>query len=399
MTVDGTAFTARREAGDHLIACLRDARARVPAGECHTTAVGTIGGFQLTADLAHDGREHTIVVQLADLPGGVVRLDHRKLPGGIGLVTRLENRLTGLDKLRLEQQAVLDRQRQEITRAQAAIGVPFPQQDALLAAKKALDDLVTELRGDKNNKDGAKADPAAAAAGSAGLRHDVNRDIRPAAGTRPARTGGLAATNTTQALGRVGVADSLASAKPAAAGAGTSHGTGTDWTSGHPFSAAWTPCGRQRWPTARPQPPLNRAWKAARGRDPPGQGRIPAPAGMPAPAPARTLDPPRRLRRAWTAPRMPPLRLPRLHQQPRMPPGLPWPQPQPVPLRPARYASPSLGIAQARCGQQRPSRVREEPVGVLIEHHRQGSLVHGTSKDNLELRGCSTSAASAGPAT
>ena len=190
MTVGGTAFTARREAGDHLIACLRDARARVPAGECHTTAVGTIGGFQLTADLAHGGREHTIVVQLADLPGGVVRLDHRKLPAGIGLVTRLENRLTGLDKLRLEQQAVLDRQRQEITRAQAAIGVPFPQQDALLAAKKALDNLVTELRGDKNNKDGAKADPAAAAAGSAGLRHDVNRDIRPAAGTRPARTGG-----------------------------------------------------------------------------------------------------------------------------------------------------------------------------------------------------------------
>ena len=34
MTVDGTTFTARREAGDHLIACLRDARARVPAGEC-----------------------------------------------------------------------------------------------------------------------------------------------------------------------------------------------------------------------------------------------------------------------------------------------------------------------------------------------------------------------------
>ena len=37
MTVDATAFTARREAGDRLISCLRDARARVPAGECHTT--------------------------------------------------------------------------------------------------------------------------------------------------------------------------------------------------------------------------------------------------------------------------------------------------------------------------------------------------------------------------
>ena len=165
MTVDGTTFTARREAGDHLITCLRDVPARVPAGECHTRTVGMIGGFELAADLAHDGREHTIVVRLADLPGGVVRLDHRKLPGGIGLVTRLENRLTGLDKLRLEQQAILDHQRQEIARAQAAIGTPFPQQDALLAAKKALDGLVTELRNDKNNKDGAKADPTTAAAG------------------------------------------------------------------------------------------------------------------------------------------------------------------------------------------------------------------------------------------
>ena len=140
-----------------------------------------IGGFQLAADLAHDGREDSIVLRLADLPGGVVRLDHRKLPGGIGLVTRLENRLTGLDKLRLEQQAILDRQRQEITRAQAAIGTPFPQQDALLAAKKALDDLVTELRNDKNNKDGAKADPTTAAAGP-GLRHDDNRESAPPPG-------------------------------------------------------------------------------------------------------------------------------------------------------------------------------------------------------------------------
>ena len=87
-------------------------------------------------------------------------------------MTRLENRLSGLDKLRLEQQAVIDRQRQEITRAQSAIGAPFPQQDALLATKKALDALVTELRGDKDDKDGKKADPATTAAESAGPRHD-----------------------------------------------------------------------------------------------------------------------------------------------------------------------------------------------------------------------------------
>ena len=98
-------------------------------------------------------------MRLAGLPGGVVELNHRKLPAGIGLVTRLENRLAGLDKLRLEQQAIIDRQRQEITRAQSAIGAPFPQQDALLAAKKALDDLVKELRKDTGAKTRGGPDP------------------------------------------------------------------------------------------------------------------------------------------------------------------------------------------------------------------------------------------------
>ena len=166
MTVDGTTFTSRREAGDHLIACLRDARARIPAGTCQTRTVGMIGGFQLAADLAHDGREDSIVLRLADLPGGVVRLDHHKLPGGIGLVTRLENRLSGLDKLRLEQRAVIDRQRHEITRAQSAIGTPFPQQGALLATKRALDALITELR----DKNAAPATTASGPAGAAGPR-------------------------------------------------------------------------------------------------------------------------------------------------------------------------------------------------------------------------------------
>ena len=135
-------------------------------------------------------------MRLADLPGGAVRLDHRKLPGGIGLVTRLENRLTGLDKLRLEQQAVLDRQRQEIIRAQSAIGAPFPQQAALMATKEALDALITELRGDKDEKN---ADPATTATGPA--RHDDDRGIRPAAETRPAHAGGHAETNTSKPPG------------------------------------------------------------------------------------------------------------------------------------------------------------------------------------------------------
>jgi N12 class adenine-specific DNA methylase len=192
MTVDGTVFTARREAGDHLISCLRAARARVPAGTCETRTAGALGGFQLTTDLAHDGREHTIVLRLENLPGGILQLDHRKLPPGIGLVTRLENKLAGLDKLRAEQHAVIDRQQQELTRAQSAIGAPFPQQDDLLAAQKALNDLIAELRDDTNrtgktNKNSTETDTTttttAAAGEPSGPQHDENQDTGSDAGT------------------------------------------------------------------------------------------------------------------------------------------------------------------------------------------------------------------------
>ncbi|MDQ2875672.1 MAG: hypothetical protein M3Y33_13120, partial [Actinomycetota bacterium] len=161
MTVDGTAHISRREAGEHLISHLRAARARLDAGAVETRTAGTIGGFQLAATLARDGRDDNIVLRLTGLPGGILGLDHRELPAGIGLVTRLENRLSGLDKLRLEQQSVIDRQRPEATRAQSAIGAPYPQQDALVAAKNALDALVTELRDDNKDEQQDHADGSA----------------------------------------------------------------------------------------------------------------------------------------------------------------------------------------------------------------------------------------------
>ena len=110
--------------------------------------------------------------------------------------------------------------------------------------------LVTELRNDKNNKDGAKADPTTAA-GPAGARHDDNRDIRPAAGTRPARAGGHARTNTSQAPGTSARRTARPApprlpplAEPAAA-------QGQTGSAGIPSRPASAPCGRQqRWPTA-----------------------------------------------------------------------------------------------------------------------------------------------------
>jgi N12 class adenine-specific DNA methylase/predicted ABC-type ATPase len=202
MTVGAIPFSARREAGEALTGFLRTARREVPEGECRTVTAGAIGGFTLLADLARDGREHTITLRLDGLPGGLIPLDHRKLPPGIGLVTRLENRLTSLDSLRTENEAILTRQRQEITRTQSAIGAPFPQQDTLDIARRNLDSLIAELRDDP---DGTKktARPAAADGGAPGTPTSAARTgtphpdtsshddppPHPAPGTQPAGTG------------------------------------------------------------------------------------------------------------------------------------------------------------------------------------------------------------------
>jgi N12 class adenine-specific DNA methylase/superfamily I DNA/RNA helicase len=227
MTVDGSVFTSRREAGDHLITHLLSARARLLAGTSETRAAGTLGGFQLIAALAHDGREDDIVLRLEHLPQGTVRLNHRELPSGLGLVTRLEKRLGGLGKLRAEQQAIIDRQQQEITRAQSAIGTPFPQQDALLATQKTLDELVTELQ----DKDGKKTGPGTASV-PASTQGDDHEDLRPEAVSTPSGSRSPSSSQTSQAPGRTG--------NPASAPAATqqtSDGTPADPSGEHPLAA------------------------------------------------------------------------------------------------------------------------------------------------------------------
>jgi hypothetical protein len=325
MTVGGTRFTARREAGDHLITCLREARARVPAGECHTAAIGTIGGFQITADLAHDNRENTIVVRLAGLPGGVVNLSHRKLPAGIGLVTRLENRLTGLDELRLQQQAIIGRQRQEITRAQAAIGIPFPQHEALATARKALDDLVEELRSDTKPKAGDKPGSSPVPADRpASTQDEGSPSISPAAETPAARPVSGARTSTASSQAPAPVAESASADRgtsPHMPAAGEARPAGTTATSTEPgreqAAQASSPEGGAAQPAARPAPGASAEQASATAPSTPGSSA-------------------------------------------------------PVP---------NLAASQDK------ATMPEQADGLVIEHHQQGTLVRGTSKDDHVLRG------------
>ena len=161
MTVDGRRHSARREAGDHMLSFLQATRRRLPGGSDTPVPAGRLGGFPLAVTLAPDRLKDDITLILQGLPGGELRLDHREMPAAVGLVTRLENRLGGLAKLRRDHEETIARQTKEAERAQAALGAPFPHEEALAAARAALDALVEELRTDNNSQEGTADQPAA----------------------------------------------------------------------------------------------------------------------------------------------------------------------------------------------------------------------------------------------
>jgi N12 class adenine-specific DNA methylase len=163
MTVDGTLHEDRAGAGDHLRSFLKDTQAHLPAWGRQTAAVGMLGGLEVTAALYRDTRSEDIVLTVGDLPGTAIPLNHADLPTGRGLLTRLVNKITGLDALRADLQDRIVKQQQEAARAEAAIGAPFPQQQELLDTKKALDALIADLSKSRQ-PDAAGQAPASGAA-------------------------------------------------------------------------------------------------------------------------------------------------------------------------------------------------------------------------------------------
>ncbi len=148
MTVDGRTFDSRPDAGTRLQAAIaRELAARGPSGQRYAGDVASLGGFSVTLTIRPTDFGPEVYLDLADVPDGSVRLDQRDLQqtSPVGLVTRLENRLTGLEQLQDRTQADLDRARSELDRARDALGQPFTHTDALAAARAHLDQLTREL--------------------------------------------------------------------------------------------------------------------------------------------------------------------------------------------------------------------------------------------------------------
>jgi len=163
MSVSGRSYTSRPDAGQALKSLLQpeldylDATSRPRPHR----VVGQLGGFDLTAHSFPAGDKVYLELTLDAVPRGSTSLTRDELRDAnpTGLITRLENKLTGLERLGEQITADTERQLAEAQRARAQQSKPFPQADQLLQVRAHVEQLQRELQ--------ELADPAAQAAASA----------------------------------------------------------------------------------------------------------------------------------------------------------------------------------------------------------------------------------------
>jgi N12 class adenine-specific DNA methylase len=247
MTVDGQRFTKRADAAERLRGLLIQNIAAVPRGHIQRcVALGEIGGFTLTATLTpHYSNSITLTLEgIPDLPAPLV-LNHRELPEKTGIITRLENRLSGLEQARAEAAAAIEQLTSEIEDARASIGGSFPQQDDYDQACARLDALETELAGAPKGAHDAAEPETAAAAGAGTLQRPSHgsRDHEPADPDSRDTAGRAHAAVSPQPAGEHAAAESedgppgSSLAREDTAHAASAPTAVTDWTSAHPLAS------------------------------------------------------------------------------------------------------------------------------------------------------------------
>jgi N12 class adenine-specific DNA methylase len=158
ITLDGHRFVERPPASDHLRAVL-DAQMhnRQPNGS--VTDIGEIGGFTITSTLHRDHKGVvTLTVALTDVPASEVTLSAIEVAGA-ALITRLENKLTGLETVHSHARTDIGRLSAEAEQARTQLAEPFRQHEQLTAARTRLDDINAQI--DNTRSDAPSTPPPA----------------------------------------------------------------------------------------------------------------------------------------------------------------------------------------------------------------------------------------------
>jgi hypothetical protein len=151
MTLQGHRYTERTKAKQSLIhhlAQFRDYNKYLDLGWSRSDdRIARLGGLDLSAR-ARGGLTGTeISVHVHGIPDSEVKLStddwRRPTPG---LITRLQNKIGELDKLRLDTEAAISRTRTEIERGTAQLGAPFSHTDELAAARAQLAAIEAEMQ-------------------------------------------------------------------------------------------------------------------------------------------------------------------------------------------------------------------------------------------------------------
>jgi hypothetical protein len=138
MTIDGQRYDRRADAGQHLRRQLAEEAANQLGYRQRTLQMGELGGFPLTATITNVLGEVRVTLAFDGAPGTEMTVTPRDLAelDPVGLVTRLENRLTRLEATKAQALAETEHARSEIDHATASIGKPFPQTAELSAARQ-----------------------------------------------------------------------------------------------------------------------------------------------------------------------------------------------------------------------------------------------------------------------
>ena len=192
MTVNGRRFTKRPEAVAALTEFINqhiDKALRAHAGDRKSKhALGEIGGFGVTLKIdldAYFGAPIELhldgIPDLGD-PVAIGNLD--QLDGGkplTGLLTRLENRIAGLENTRAQLEAQATARRREAGAAEAETGAEFPQEAELTQLRAQLEELEADIFAeadaaeDNTTPEGADAPAAVSARGG-----EETEPVRPA---------------------------------------------------------------------------------------------------------------------------------------------------------------------------------------------------------------------------
>ena len=209
MTVDQVRHDKRADAGQHVKDILEREAAGLAGQLRRAVSLGQLGGFPVNADVHRSLGTTNITLSLEGAPGTTIDLPASGLRGAdpVGLVTRLENRLTQLETRKASALADIEHARRQITHARSSIGQPFPHAEELAAARervREIDEALDRMAQQDPGRAGAPGQeassgsgphesgghPAAAETGTASGRDDRHISAQPEQRRQPSRGSG-----------------------------------------------------------------------------------------------------------------------------------------------------------------------------------------------------------------